>query len=132
MTARPGIYRALTFVVILLVAVPLALLAGRARAWGAETRASDLWFRTRRLAPRPDLVIVARDAKTLQERGRPTHAGYGALIRKLKAAGAAWIVLDLDLDDRQGKAADRALWTAIADSHRTLVLVRYAAARTGE
>ncbi|HEU4753115.1 MAG TPA: hypothetical protein VFU47_08400, partial [Armatimonadota bacterium] len=85
MQNRPALYWAITAILILVAAAPLAYAAQNARGFGAETRASDLWFKTRRLPPRADLVLVARDAKTLQEMGAPGHADYGALIRKLKA-----------------------------------------------
>ena len=42
-----------------------------------------------------------------------------------KTEPEGWIVLDLDLSDRQGHAADQALWTAIEASHRTLIMIRY-------
>jgi len=133
MESRTQPFRWGALLLILLLALPLAFYANNARAYGPETRASDLWFRTRpRRAPLPDMLIVARDQKTLDQMGNPGHADYGALIRKLKAAGARWIVLDIDLDKRESKAADRALYTAIADSHRSLILVRYAQDRTAE
>jgi CHASE2 domain-containing sensor protein len=125
MGSRTTLFRFCALALILLASVPLGVAARNNRPFSAETRLSDIWFRTRRVPPREDEIIVARDEKTLQAMGAPTHADYGALIRKLKAAGAAWIVFDLDLGDRQGPAADEALWTAISDSHRTLVLVRY-------
>jgi CHASE2 domain-containing sensor protein len=128
MSNRLGLFRTVALLLIVLASIPLAFFARRAWAFGGrEVQFCDYWFRTQaRRAPRADMVIVARDQKTLDTMGRPTHTDYGTLIRKLKAAGARWIVLDLDMDDRQGKAADRALWTAIEESHRTLVLVRYA------
>jgi adenylate cyclase len=126
-------YWVLCAVLILLISAPLAYAAHNARTFGPETKANDIWFRTRLpRAPRADMLIVARDEKTIQEMDAPTHTDYGTLIRKLKDAGAKWIVLDLDLDDRQGRAADRALYTAIADSHRTLVMVRYKQDRVSE
>lgn len=128
--SRRALYWLGVLLLTLLVSIPLAVYARNAREVGPETRLSDAWFRTRPpLAPRPDIMLVARDSKTVKEMGKPGHADYAAAIRKLKAAGAQWIVLDIDLDDRQGHAADQALWTAIADSHRTLVLVRYAEER---
>lgn len=133
MDSRPALFRWIGLLLIALAAVPLAIVARRADAFGPETRASDFWFRTRPArAPRADFILVARDQRTLDAIGQPGHAEYGALIRRLKAAGARWIVLDLDVDGREGHAADQALWTAIADSHRTLVLVRYAADRSVE
>ena len=126
-----GVFRCLVLLLAVMAALPLAFNAQQAQAFGPETQLSDMWFRTRPArAPRADMVIVARDQKTVDAMGQPTHADYGATIRKLKAAGAKWIVLDLDLDDRQGRELDRKLYTAIADSHRTLVLVRYAQKRT--
>jgi len=125
MAGKLGLFRGVTLILVLLAALPLAFMAQRAEAFGPETRLSDLWFRTRRQAPRADMVIVARDDKTLQEIGQPGHAQYGRLIRTLKDAGARLIVLDLDLDDRQGKAPDRELWTAIEASRSTLVMIRY-------
>lgn len=131
MDTRAGSYRWLAFLLIVVAAVPLAFFARNSWALDTETRASDLWFTSRPdRAPRPDLLIVARDDKTLKEMGRPSHADYGSVIRRLTAAGAKYIVLDIDLDDRQGHARDKALWTAISDSRRTLVMVRYDPKRT--
>jgi CHASE2 domain-containing sensor protein len=123
-------YRLTALLVVVLLALPLAFAAQGARAFGPETRMSDAWFRTRpKRAPRNDMILVARDSKTLDAMGKPSHADYAAVVRKLSAAGARLIVLDLDLDDRQGRPADRALWTAIADARATAVMVRYAQAR---
>jgi CHASE2 domain-containing sensor protein len=130
--SRKALYFLGVLAVCVLLSVPLAVWARESRAFGTETRLSDTWFRTRPArAPRADMLIVALDRKTLDAM-RPTHADYAQLIRKLKDAGAKWIVMDLDLDDRQGKGPDRALWQAIEDSHRTLVMVRYDQNRTGE
>ncbi|MFN3651761.1 MAG: CHASE2 domain-containing protein [Armatimonadota bacterium] len=128
---RVNTFRWITLVLILVVATPLAVWAHNLRPFGPETVVSDLWFRTRPArAPRRDLLIVARDPKTLKELGKPSHADYARLVRRLTDAGAAWIVLDLDLDERQGRAADGALWRAIEASRRTLVLVRHRADAT--
>lgn len=130
--SRKALYFLGVLAVTVLLSVPLAVWARDSRSFGTETRLSDVWFRARPArAPRPDMVLVALDRKTLDAL-RPTHSDYARVIRKLKDAGAKWIVLDLDLDDRQGRAQDGPLWRAIADSHRTLVLVRYDQARTGE
>jgi CHASE2 domain-containing sensor protein len=127
-----GFYYLGVLAVAVLLSIPLAVWARDNRAFGAETRLSDNWFRTRApRAPRADEIIVALDQKTLDAM-RPTHADYANVVRKLKEAGAKWIVLDLDLGDRQGKGPDGALWQAIQESHRTLVLVRYAQDRTQE
>lgn len=131
MESRAGLFKIAALLLILTAAVPLAVMAANNRPFSAETRLSDLWFRTRLpRAPRPDMVIVARDEKTLDQIGEPSHAEYGALVRKLTSAGAKLIVLDLDLDEREGRAGDRALWTAIEASRRTLMMVRYQQDRT--
>src|SRR5688500_2335065 len=130
--SKKALYFLGVFLVVLVLSVPLAVWARDSKSFGTETRLSDFWFRTRPArAPRADMILVALDRKTRDEM-RPTHADYANVIRRVKDAGAKWIVLDIDLDDRQGQRLDEALWKAIADSHRSLVMVRYDQARTGE
>jgi len=83
MISRPGVFKCVALLLIFLAAVPLAVMARNADNLGTETRLSDTWFRTRPArAPRADMVIVARDQKTLDAM-RPTHADYGAVIRRV-------------------------------------------------
>jgi CHASE2 domain-containing sensor protein len=129
--SRRILYGLCVVLAVLGLSIPLGAWAMMRQQSGPESRLSDCWFRTRPPGkPRADMVMVARDQKTLASLN-PTHADYARLIRRLKDAGAKWIVLDVDLDKREGPAADGALWRAIEDSHRTLVMVRYDQGRTG-
>jgi CHASE2 domain-containing sensor protein len=128
-------YRAVVFVITVLIAVVTGLLAGRGereaaaanRLWPgpAELRAQDVLLRARLATkPHPDVLIVAADDASVRAYGPPpwSRERWARALNRVQAAGAKVAVFDVAFDRRTARDADRAFYRALAAHRRRGVL----------
>ncbi|MBW3624703.1 MAG: CHASE2 domain-containing protein [Armatimonadetes bacterium] len=115
--------RAILLALALLFTGLLYRLALNARDWGPELGATNTLYKLR--GPRPvrnDFLVVSIQDDLLNDQGRGNRIVLANLIRRLKAEDAKAIVLDIYMPQRTEKAADAALWRAIARSPQNVFL----------
>src|SRR5438132_131684 len=123
-------YRVTSFVLTLLLVLPVWLLAERTLQFPPELKAGDMLFKLRgRMPVRSDVVIVAGDDKSVQAYGAgpwPRRL-FADVVRRLHRAGAKVIVLDhfFEKRDLKNKASDAALWKAMADARNVHIPILY-------
>ena len=131
-------YRAIVFLLTVIVAVAAGFFVRRgeleaARAgelWPgvAELRAQDRLIGLRALpAARPDIIIVAADDASVKKYGKLpwSRSVWSRGLRQVQTGGAKVAVFDLALDTRTNRAADRALWSTMANGRRTVLGMGY-------
>jgi CHASE2 domain-containing sensor protein len=114
-------YRALGFVVALILASLAYLLARQSLIFAPELHAWDLLFRVRGPLPvRSDFVVVAGDARSISAFGRPPwpRRVYADVVRAVRRGDPKAIILDrfFERRDTKRRGSDDALWKAIADA----------------
>jgi CHASE2 domain-containing sensor protein len=118
-TSTSFAYRAVCFVLALLLAGAAFLLARRSLSFGPELRAWDSLFRVRgRLPVRADFVLVAGDAGSIEALGKPPwpRRVYADVVRAVQRGEPRGIILDQFFEKRDAArpGSDAALWKAIA------------------
>jgi CHASE2 domain-containing sensor protein len=123
-------YRAVCFVLALLLAGAAFMIARRSLTFGAELRAWDSLFRVRgRLPVRPDFVLVAGDAGSIEALGKPPwpRRVYADVVRAVQRGAPRAIILDQRFEERDTarRGSDAALWKAIADARSVFLPIAH-------
>lgn len=136
-------YRAVVFVITVLIAVAAGLFlrrgevdaASTGRPWPGvrELAAQDVLLRARpQPSPRRDIILVAADDASVEKYGKLpwSREVWGRGLRRVQQGGAKVAVFDINLDTRTTSAADAALWRTMANGRRTVLGMAYDANQT--